>query len=202
MKYVVLPPDVIGEIMDGQRTTLPVTFPAEVGSTIGLKTGPNRRATCLMDIVACDPDPGGYTIRLRPHVYEDTPRLLHSRYRRPPTWAADEPGQYTHMSAFAMIGSMDPGEAIDPVTQERLTREARERDDRRRGRRQRAAKRDRGLLDIEERVIRARSAASSNRISIHAELRAIRHMQQRGRPEGLVISELERVERLAYREAA
>lgn len=224
ISYVVLPPDVIGEVMNGHRTTLPVIHCAEVGSTIGLKTDPDKPPSCLMDVTACDPDPDGYTIRLRPHVYEETPRLLRAgspltgggkarlmsnrkrtfkdiRAKAPngDKFTDDQALGYTENPSMALL---DAGEAVDLQTQAQFARQALQRDQQRKIKRDAAAKRDRELLSIEERMLQARATARLNSISVHQEMKALTHMQRRGRSEGLVVQELERVERIAYREAA
>lgn len=201
--YVILAPDHIGEVMRGERTTLPVSVPAEIGTVIALKTGPRRKATCLMDVADCQRDAGGYVITLRPHVYDDDPRLLHDSHHRPPAWASDEEsGQYTFVPVFAMGGSLDPGEAVEPELQDQFTLAALGRDAKRRRATSLAAKRDRELLSIVERIELAKAAARENRVVIHSEVKAITRMQANGRSDGLVDQQLERIERLAHRDAA
>ena len=111
----------------------------------------------------------------------------------------DQAVGYTANPSLALL---DAGEAVDLWTQDQLTLAAIGRDAKRRRAQSIAAQRDRELLSIVERIQLAKQAAAGNSISIHIEVKAITHMQRRGRSEGLVVQELERVERIAYRDAA
>jgi hypothetical protein len=124
----------------------------------------------------------------------DSPRLL-TPAGRP---KGSELG-YTDKPYLSMI---DEPEAVDQDTQDRLTLEAIGRDAKRRREQSIAARRERELLPILERIELVKAAAAQNHISVHAEVKALAHMRKRGRSEGLIQAELERVERIAYRDAA
>lgn len=197
MRYVVLPAEVIGEIMDGQRNTLPVTVPPEPGETIGLRTDHRRRATCLMDIAAVEPDQDGWVILLRPHIHEDTPRLL-PRSLRPPAWATDEHG-YTHMAAFALTG--EP-EAIDPdQLNPNWSAGAQRRHGKARADKTTQDRAARHTLTTEQRMADARKVSQHNYVDLRDEFRVLRHMHKSGKTDAAVV-QLERIERIAHREAA
>jgi hypothetical protein len=166
------------------------------GELVPLRTQPGREPACWITILDSWPDDATseyvYTIARVPTP--DTPRLL-TPAGRP---RGSELG-YTDKPYLSMI---DEPEAVDPDTQEALTLAAIGRDAKRRREHSIAAQRERALLTILERIALARTAAANNGISVHSELKAVTRMHQRGRSEGLISAELERVERIAYRDAA
>jgi len=89
-----------------------------------------------------------------------------------PLLLADQPGpqqaDYVRSPAAAMSGSRDPGEAIEPALQERLSREAAERDTAERVR----AARERRTLPLDERIRRLQEQKD---IDLSSDLRLIAH---------------------------
>lgn len=190
MKYVVLPKPALRELLTGDRTQLPVTDPAPVGSVIAAKVAPKRRPTCLLRVVDCQPDPDGHTLEVRVQPHEHQPRLL----------AADSSKGYTDKPYLALSG--EP-EAVEPDVQDQITVRAGLRHSKRVHERETVALASRRLLTVEERVEKARKAARANYVDpelVRRELRALRHMQRRGRPDSTVQVHLEAFERVAYRE--
>lgn len=189
MKYVVLAPDHIGEVMRGERTTLPVIDPAPIGSLIAIKRARNRRPTCLVSVTHCEPDPDGHTLTIRVAASEHEPRLL----------AADSSRGYTNDPRLSLKGE---GEAVPQDVQDEITMHAIARDARRRRTASVAAQRDRALQTVLERIDNARAAAAGNYVDIRDDLKAITRMHRMGQPEHVIARELDRIERIAYREAA
>lgn len=92
--YVILPPAAIGEVMRGERTTLPVIDPAPIGAILAVKRARNRRPTLHLQVTDCQPDPDGHTLTIRTIPNEHEPLLL----------AADSTRGYTNDPRLAMTG--------------------------------------------------------------------------------------------------
>ncbi|HTE59403.1 MAG TPA: hypothetical protein VK631_03575 [Solirubrobacteraceae bacterium] len=190
MIYVILPKDIIGEVMRGERSTLPVELPANIGAIVAVKVARNRKPTILLTVTACEPDPEGYTLTVRARPLEHVPLLL----------AADSSRGYTSDPRLAMVG--EP-EAVDTGSLDvRWRFRAGRKHEKAVTEKQDVARRSRELLSTEDRMRNARDAARLNHVDVRDEMKALAHMQRRGRSEGLVVQELQRVERIAYREAA
>lgn len=221
MIYVILPKDAIGEVMRGERTTLPVTYPADPGTILAIRTEADKRPTCLVDITACDEDPEGFTLTIKPHVYEHQPlllrsgspltgggkaRLMSARKRRPGKAKAPG-GQFTDAQATGYtenpaLALRDAGEAVDPDTLERFSFIAALRHEKTLRATTAQARRDRELLTIEQRMAKAREAARLNYVDVSGDLDLVRKYIRSGRSEQSVARRLEAAERVAYRDAA
>jgi len=107
---------------------------------------------------------------------------------------------YTNLPGLAMGGSTDPGEAVDDATLEQFRRDAEERFRRHRVRLARARAHERSKWPLDVRMRKAAAAAKQNGIDVRSELRDLRRMRSRGRPEGVLAEQMARIERMAYRE--
>jgi hypothetical protein len=222
--YVILEREHIGEVMRGERTTLPVSLPADKGAMLAIKTERDKPPTCMMEVVACDPDPEGFTLTIRPYVYPHTPRLLRSgsplngggkarlmsarkrKFKNPKAkppdgehLTADQAAGYTDNPNLAVH---DPGEAVDWEVQDWITLRAIGRDGKRRREQSLAARRERELLSIVERIELARQAARENYIDIGTDMLLLRRSMRERRSESAIARRLEDVERRAHRDAA
>ena len=146
MIYVVLPRDRIGEVMRGELTQLPVIDAAPVGARVAIKVAWNRRPTCIVEVTACDPDDEGHTLTVRTIPLDHEPRLL----------AADSSRGYTRDPRLAL--QHEP-EAVDEHYQDHILMRAMHRDAKRRRENSLAARRDRALLTVIERIDLAKRAA-------------------------------------------
>jgi hypothetical protein len=222
--YVVLPRDRIGEVMRGELTQLPVTYDTAVGQPLDIKTSPDADPTCRVEIVTCEPDPDGYTLTIRPWVYEHEPRLLRAgspltgggkarlmsgRKRRFKDVRAKEPDgrQFTEETARGYtdrpeVALQDAGEAVPAEFQDHLTMRALARDENRKRKQSLAAKRDRALLTVVERIDLARQAARANHIDIGTDLTLLRRSMRERRSDAAITRRLEDIERRAHRDAA
>lgn len=223
MIYVILKREDIGKVMDGKITQLPVFDAAPVGSVVAVKTARNRKPTVLLTVTACDPDPEGYTLTVRPRPLEHEPlllrsgspltgggkaRLMSSRKRRP--GKAKAPGDkrftdeqavgYTDNPMMAMRGEPEavPVEDLDVKWSFRAGR----RHEKAHAERVEQARMVRERLDIEQRMIEARKAARLNHVDASGELALVRKFIRQGRSESSVMHRLAVAERVAHREAA
>lgn len=223
MSYIVLPRDRIGELMRGELTELPVTLSADVDSLIAVRVSHDRRPTCWLRVIACEADLEGYWLTVRPAPREHEPRLLMAgspltgggkarilsprkrKFRSPkakPPGGAFTDRQASGYTATPILALKGEPEGIDledlnvrwHFRSERKHGEAL-------GERDEARRQARQLLDTEERMRRAREAAALNYIDVRDELKALRHMQRVGRGDATT-AQLERIERIAYRDAA
>lgn len=217
-------PEYIGDIMNGRRDTIPLRDRPDTSLPLALWVDGAEKPTCLLEITACIDDGEGWTVQIRPWIYEDTPRLLRAgspltgggkarlmsgRKRtfknpkaKPPDdrkWTKAHELGYTENPSLALL---DAGEAIDDWAQEQYAEQALQRDEQRRVKQDAAAKRARELLSIEERMVQARAAAQLNYIDISSEMFLIRRAKAKNRSEQAVIQHLEVAERRAYRDAA
>lgn len=217
-------PEYIGDVMNGRRNTIPLQHQPDPKLPLALWVQDADKPTVLLEITDCWHDGEGWTVHIRPWTFEDTPRLLRAgspltgggkarlvsaRKRRFKTIRAkapdgdkfsdDQASGYTPNPSIALL---DAGEAVDIETQDRLTLAAIGRDAKRRREQSIHAQRERELLTVLQRIQLAKTTAAQNGITIHAEVKAITRMQERGRSEGLIQAELERVERIVYKEAA
>lgn len=218
-------PEYIGDVMNGRRDSIPLRDEPDTSLPLALWVADADKATCHLEITGCRYDGEGWTVQVRPWVYEHTPRLLRAgspltgggkarlltgrkrRFKDARAKAPDGDQKFTDDQASGYtpnvsIALLDAGEAVDHETQDRLTLAAIGRDAKRRRADSIHAQRERALLTVLERINLAKSAAARNGISVHQEIKAITHMQKRGRSEGLITAELERVEIIVYREAA
>jgi hypothetical protein len=182
-------PDDIGDVMSGQLRELPVSVEAPVGARVAIKTRRNRRPTCIVEVTACDPDDDGFVLSVRTIPLDHEPRLL----------AADSSRGYVTDPRMAL--AMEP-EAVPAEYQDHLLMRSMRRDAKRKREQSIAAKRDRELLTVLERIDRAKQAARENHVDIGTDLRLLRRSMSERRSEAAVVRRLEDVERRAYRDAA
>jgi hypothetical protein len=187
--YVVLPRDRIGEVMRGELNELPVIDPAPVGARVAIKTARNRRPTCIVQVTDCVPDDGGHTLTVRTIPLDHEPRLL----------AADSSRGYTRDPRLAL--QHEP-EAVDEQYQDHLLMRSMHRDAKRKRENSIAAKRDRALLSVIERIDLAKAAARQNHIDIGTDLALLRRSMRERRSEQAISRRLEDIERRAHRDAA
>lgn len=177
-RYVVIERKYIGEIMRGERTTIPTIDPSAPGALIAVKVGHHRKPTCLLRVVACDPEPGGHvlTVRLAPNEHE--PLLL----------AADSSRGYTNDPRLALKGEPEAihVDMLDPRWERRSIHRRRQ---------------AREAFTVEQRMVYAQRQAALRSIDLRSEFRLLRHMREQGRDDDAV-SELRRVESRVYRDAA
>lgn len=224
MNYVVLAREHVGEVIRGERVTLPVSLPANVGALLAIKTAPEKDPSCIMEVAGCDPDPEGFTLTIRPYVRPHQPRLLRAgspltgggkarllsnRKRKfknvrakPPSGERFTDDQASGYTANPTIALHDPGEAIDQEDQDRITLAAIARDAKRKRAQSLAAKRDRELLSITQRIELAHLAARENYIDISADMLLLRRSMRERRSDASIARRLEDVERRAHRDAA
>jgi hypothetical protein len=184
MKYVILPRDVLHEVMAGKRNTLPVTDPASPGGIIAAKTARNRRPTCLLHVTECELDPDGYTLTVRVHPHPHEPRLL----------AQDSTRGYTNDSRLALRHEPEapPAQYVDELTVRNQARH--DRGVRRRIERAREA---REALADDVRLARLQAAAKANHVDVSPDVFVIKQMLKRG---ASVDHKLRQAEFRAYRE--
>jgi hypothetical protein len=187
--YVVLPRDRIGEVMRGELQQLPVHDPAPVGAKVAVKVARNRRPTVIVQVTDCQPDPEGFTLTVRTIPLDHEPRLL----------AADSSRGYTRDPRLAL--QHEP-EAVPEEYGDHLLMRALHRDTKRRREQSLAARRDRELLTVLERIDLARSAARENHVDIGTDLNLLRRSMTERRSENAIARRLEDVEARAYRDAA
>ena len=191
MRYVILKPEQIRDVMSGKRNQLPVTDPTAPGSVIAVKTARNRRPTCLLEVTRCELDPpDGYVLTVREAALEHEPMLL----------AQDSSRGYTNDPRLAMRGEPEAikTEALDQRwdmrSEHRHGAAQRERDEARRWAREKRS--------LEERIREAKQAARANGVNAAGELALVRKFIGQGRSESSVMHRLAVAERIAYREAA
>jgi hypothetical protein len=193
MIYVVLPRDRIGEVMRGELNQLPVHDPAPVGAKVAVKVARNRRPTVIVQVTGCEPDPEGFTLTVRTIPLDHEPRLL----------AADSSRGYTRDPRLAL--QHEP-EAVPEEFQDHLLMRALHRDTKRRREQSLAARRDRELLTVLERISLAKQAARENHVVIGTDIlllhRTMAEQRAGRRSETAVLRRLEEIERRAYRDAA
>jgi hypothetical protein len=192
--YVLMKPEHIGEVMNGERHELPVMSPARPGARVAIKTRRNRRPTCIVEVTACEPDDEGYVLTVRTIPLDHEPRLL----------AADSSRGYVRDPRLAL--QHEPEAVPEDYERDHLLVRAMHRDAKRKREKSIAAKRDRALLTVVERIHRAAEAARENHVGIGTDLLLLRRTmaEQRAgrRSEQAVLRRLEDVERRAYRDAA
>lgn len=187
-------PEYIGDVMNGRRTTIPLQHRPDPTLPLGLWVQDADQPTCLLRITACQFDGEGWTVEVRPWVYEHTPRLLMPAGRP----KGSELG-YTDKPYLSMV---DEPEAIDlRLLDKGWAETAGRRHGKARLERLDAARQARELLDRETRLANARQAAHANFVSLRDEFRVLRHMQKNGKP-AAVVTQVTRIEQIAYREAA
>jgi hypothetical protein len=191
--YVILPRDLIGEVMRGELQELPVHDPAPVGARVAIKVARNRRPTCIVQVTDCQPDPEGHTLTVKTIPLDHEPRLL----------AADSSRGYTRDPRLAL--QHEP-EAVPEDYEDHLLMRAMHRDTKRRREQSLAARRDRELLTVLERIDRAKRAARENHVVIGTDVlllhRTMAEQRAGRRSENAVLRRLEDIERRAYRDAA
>jgi hypothetical protein len=226
--FVILDREHIGEVMRGERRELPVHDPAPVGAKVALKVAAHRRPTVTVEVTACQPDEEGHTLTVRTIPLEHEPRLLSAKtpvsrprrcrhcrgkdvnctrcqgtgYHDPIDTPTDDDLGYTSFAPSALSGTADPGEAVPAEYQDHLVMRAMHRDTKRRREQSLAARRDRELLTVLERIDLARAAARENHVDIGTDLVLLRRSMRERRSENAISRRLEDVEARAYRDAA
>jgi hypothetical protein len=188
--YVLMKPEHIGEVMNGERHELPVMSPARPGARVAIKTRRNRRPTCIVEVTACEPDDEGYVLTVRTIPLDHEPRLL----------AADSSRGYTMDPRLAL--QHEPEAVPEDYHRDHLLVRAMHRDAKRKRDNSIAARRDRALLTVVERIDRVKLAARENHIDIGTDLALLRRSMRERRSEQAVVRRLEDIERRANRDAA
>jgi hypothetical protein len=176
--------------MSGERHELPVMAPAQPGSRVAIKTRRNRRPTCIVEVTACEPDDEGYVLTVRTIPLDHEPRLL----------AADSSRGYVRDPRLAL--QHEPEAVPEDYERDHLLVRAMHRDAKRKREKSLAAKRDRALLSVVERIDRVKAAARENHIDIGTDLLLLKRAQRERRSEPAILRRLEDIERRANRDAA
>jgi hypothetical protein len=214
-------PEYIGDVMNGRRDTIPLREYPDDAIPLALWVDGNDKPTCHLEIVDCWWDGEGWTVKVRPWVYQHKPRLLRAgspltgggkarllsgrkrqfknKQAKDPSerdWTPDAALGYTASPELAL---QDAGEAVDTGTQDAFTMAALRRHVKRRRKDSLAAQRDRELQQVVDRIQAAETAARANHIDVRDDLRAVRRMHQQGR-EAAALRLLRDTEKRAHRD--